>query len=56
MASKARNGEINMTWLWITLAFFAGTVFGVVMMCCFFMASQEERSLEKLNTDKADYK
>ena len=55
MASKARNGEINMTWLWITLAFFAGTVFGVVMMCCFFMASQEGRSLEKLNTDKADY-
>ena len=43
-----------MTWLWITLAFFAGTVFGVVMMCCFFIASQEERNLEKRNTDNAD--
>jgi len=43
-----------MTWLWITLAFFAGTVFGVVMMCCFIVAGQEERSLEKLNTDNAD--
>ena len=36
------------------LAFFAGTVFGVVMMCCFIMAGQEERNLEKLNTDNAD--
>lgn len=43
-----------MTWLWITLAFFAGTVFGVVMMCCFIMAGQEERNLEKRNTDNAD--
>ena len=35
-----------MTWLWITLAFFGGTVFGVVMMCCFIIAGQEERSLD----------
>ena len=55
MASQIRNGEINMIWLWITLAFFAGTVFGVVMMCCFIIAGQEERNLEKLNTDNADY-
>ena len=45
-----------MTWLWITLAFFGGTVFGVVMMCCFIIAGQEERSLEKLNTDNAEHK
>ena len=45
-----------MTWLWITLAFFGGTVFGVVMMCCFVIAGQEERSLEKLNTDNAEHK
>ena len=44
-----------MTWLWITLAFFVGTVFGVVMMCCFFIASQEERNLEKRNTDNAEH-
>ena len=43
-----------MTWLWIILAFVGGTVFGVVMMCCFIVAGQEERSLEKLNTDNAD--
>ena len=54
MASQIRNGEINMTWLWIILAFVGGTVFGVVMMCCFIVAGQEERSLEKLNTDNAD--
>ena len=54
MASQVRNGEINMTWLWIILAFVGGTVFGVVMMCCFIIAGQEERSLEKLNTDNAD--
>lgn len=54
MASQVRNGEINMTWLWIILAFVGGTVFGVVMMCCFIVAGQEERSLEKLNTDNAD--
>ena len=44
-----------MTWLWIILAFIAGGAFGVVMMCCFIVASQEERNLEKLNTDNADY-
>ena len=54
MASQIRNGEINMTWLWSILAFVGGTVFGVVMMCCFIVAGQEERSLEKLNTDNAD--
>ena len=55
MASQIRNGEINMTWLWITLAFFAGTIFGVAIMCCFIVAGQEEQRLEKLNTDNADY-
>lgn len=45
-----------MTWLWIGLAFIAGTFFGVTMMCCFFIAGKEDRSLEKLNenTNKAD--
>ena len=56
MASQIRNGEINMTWLWIVLSFIGGTVFGVVMMCCFIIAGQEERSLEKLNTNNADNK
>ena len=45
-----------MTWLWITLAFLGGSVFGVVMMCCFIIGGQEERSLEKLNTDNAEHK
>ncbi len=43
-----------MTWLWIILAFIAGGFFGVVMMCCFIVAGQEDERLEKLNTDKAD--
>ena len=43
-----------MTWLWIVLAFIVG-IFGVVTMCCFIVAGQEERRLEKLNTDEADY-
>ena len=54
MASQVRNGEIDMTWLWITLSFVAGTIFGAVFMCCFIVAGQEERSLEKLNTNNAD--
>ena len=54
MASQVRNGEINMTWLWIILAFVGGSVFGVATMCCFIIAGKEERSLEKLNTDNAD--
>ena len=56
MASKARNGEINMTWLWIILSFITGGIFGVVMMCCFIVASEEDKRLEKLNTDKAEHK
>ena len=43
-----------MTWLWIILAFIAGGLFGVVTMCCFIVAGQEERNLEKRNTNKAD--
>lgn len=56
MASQIRNGEINMTWLWIILAFIAGGTFGVVMMCCFIAASQEdEYDEEKLDTDNAEH-
>ncbi len=55
MASQIRNGEINMTWLWIILAFIAGGTFGVVMMCCFIVASQEDERLEKLDTDNAEH-
>ena len=44
-----------MTWLWIILSFIAGGLFGVTMMCCFVVASQEDERLEKLNTDEADY-
>ena len=54
MASQNGNGEINMTWLWIILAFIAGGAFGVVMMCCFIVASQEDERLEKLDTDNAE--
>ena len=45
-----------MTWLWIILAFIAGGTFGVVMMCCFIAASQEdEYDEEKLDTDNAEH-
>ena len=44
-----------MTWLWIVLSFVGGSIFGIVTMCCFIEAGQEERNLEKLNTDNADY-
>lgn len=43
-----------MTWLWIVLAFIAGTIFGIGTTCCFVVAGQEDRKLEKLNTDNAD--
>lgn len=43
-----------MTWLWIILAFIAGGILGVVMMCCFIVAGQADERLEKLNTDNAD--
>ena len=42
-----------MTWLWIILAFIAGGAFGVVMMCCFIVASQEDERLEKGSTGKS---
>lgn len=42
-----------MTWLWILLAFSAGAIFGVVIMCCFIAAGQEDKRLEKLDTDHA---
>lgn len=43
-----------MMWLWIILSFIAGGLFGVVMMSCFIVASEEDDRLEKLNTDNAD--
>lgn len=43
-----------MTWLWVLLAFIAGGTFGVVMMCCFIVASEEDKRLEKLNIQDAD--
>ena len=43
-----------MTWIWIILAFIAGTIFGIGTICCFVVAGQEDRQLEKLNTDNAD--
>lgn len=55
MASQIRNGEINMTWLWIILAFVGGSIFGVATMCCFIVASQEDERLEKLDTDNAEH-
>lgn len=56
MASQktAGTGEIKMMWLWIILSFIAGGLFGVIMMCCFIVASEEDDRLEKLNTDNAD--
>ena len=38
--------------LWNILSFIVGTVFGVVMMCCFFVAGEADKHLE--NNDKAD--
>ena len=44
-----------MFWLWIVLAYFAGAAFGVTIMCCFSVASKEDKRLEKLNkNNKAD--
>lgn len=46
-----------MTWLWILLAFIAGTIFGIATICCCIVAGQEDRKLEKLeklNTNDAD--
>lgn len=53
MASQNGNGEINMTWLWIILAFLFGGFFAVIMFSCFVISGQDKRH-EKLNTDKAD--
>lgn len=45
-----------MMWLWIILSFIAGGLFGVITMCCFIVASEEDDRLEKLNTNNADSK
>ena len=45
-----------MMWLWLILSFIAEGLLGVVMMCCFIVASEEDERLEKLNTDNADSK
>ena len=43
-----------MTWLWIILAFAAGGLFGVIIMCCFVVASDADRRLENLDTENND--
>ena len=43
-----------MTWLWIILAFIAGGLFGVIIMCCFVVAGDADRRLEKLDTENND--
>ena len=45
---------MNVTWLWMILAFIAGTIFGIGTICCCIVAGQEDRQLEKLNKDNAD--
>lgn len=45
-----------MLWLWGIFAFIAGGLFGISMMCCFIAASEEDKRLEKLNTQDADGK
>lgn len=45
-----------MTWIWIVSAFIAGSIFGLGIMCCFIVASEEDKRLEKLNTQDADGK
>lgn len=36
------------------IAFAIGAFFGVAMMCCFFVASESDKRLEKLNNEQAD--
>ena len=43
-----------MTWLWVTLAFMAGGICGVVAMSCFVMAGQSDCKPKRPDTDKAD--
>lgn len=43
-----------MTWLWIILAFIAGGLLGVIIMCCFVVASDADKRLEKLDTENID--
>ena len=43
-----------MTWIWCGLAFIVGGAFGLGMMCCFIIASEEDRYIEKLEIKEAD--
>ncbi len=36
-----------MTWLWCILSFIAGGIFGIVMMCCFFVASESDKHIKQ---------
>ncbi len=38
--------------LWNILSFIGGGIFGVVMMCCFFVAGEADKHIEY--SDKAD--
>ena len=53
MASQNGNGEINLTWLWIILAFIFGGFFAIIVFSCLIVAGDDKRC-EKLNTDEAD--
>ena len=53
MASQNGNGEINMTWLWIILAFMFGGFFAIMVFSCLIVAGDDKR-YEKLNTDEDD--
>lgn len=41
-----------MMWLWILLAFIAGGIFGVSVMCLMFAAKGADRHIEELNNSE----
>ena len=45
-----------MTWLWVLLAFCAGGILGVMVMCCLFVAREEDEQMKKYNTQDAERK
>lgn len=38
--------------IWNILSFAGGTIFGVIMMCCFIVAGESDKHIE--NEDKTD--
>ena len=43
-----------MIWIWCGIALCIGGAFGVGLMCCLIIASEEDRQLEKLKIKEAD--